>query len=96
MTTFMSLKGRASRARQMKKTEVERKHSLDIEKWLKSKFREGFVAMKTAFEELDVDKAGIVSTDIHKAYFKVKHNVKKKQMAQHGIRHLTTQHWFSL
>ncbi|XP_064594452.1 EF-hand calcium-binding domain-containing protein 6-like isoform X2 [Liolophura sinensis] len=62
-SVHQSSSGRVSRARQMKKSEMERKHSLDIEKWLKSKFREGFMTMKTAFEELDVDKAGVVNHD---------------------------------
>ena len=46
-----------------KKLEVERKHSLDVERWLKRKFREGFSDMKHAFMELDLDRIGKVSRD---------------------------------
>lgn len=46
-----------------KKLEAERKHSLDVERWLKRKFREGFSDMKHAFMELDLDRIGKVSLD---------------------------------
>lgn len=46
-----------------RKLEVERKHSIDVEKWLKGKFREGFSDMKHAFMELDLDRIGKVSRD---------------------------------
>lgn len=46
-----------------RKLEVERKHSLDVERWLKKKFREGFSDMKHAFMELDLDRIGKVSRD---------------------------------
>ena len=46
-----------------KKLEVERKQSLDVERWLKRKFREGFSDMKYAFMELDLDRIGKVSRD---------------------------------
>ncbi|KAL9978672.1 hypothetical protein ACROYT_G016217 [Oculina patagonica] len=46
-----------------RKLEVERKHSIDVEKWLKRKFREGFSDMKHAFMELDLDRIGKVSRD---------------------------------
>ena len=46
-----------------KKLEVERKQSLDVERWLKRKFREGFSDMKHAFMELDLDRIGKVSRD---------------------------------
>ena len=44
-----------------RKLEAERKHSLDVERWLKRKFREGFSDMKHAFMELDLDRIGKVS-----------------------------------
>ncbi|XP_027051808.1 EF-hand calcium-binding domain-containing protein 6-like [Pocillopora damicornis] len=46
-----------------RKLEAERKHSLDVERWLKRKFREGFSDMKHAFMELDLDRIGKVSLD---------------------------------
>ena len=46
-----------------RKLEVERKQSLDVERWLKRKFREGFSDMKHAFMELDLDRIGKVSRD---------------------------------
>lgn len=46
-----------------RKLEAERKHSLDVERWLKRKFREGFSDMKHAFMELDLDRIGKVSFD---------------------------------
>jgi len=46
-----------------RKLEVERKQSLDVERWLKRKFREGFSDMKHAFNELDLDRIGKVSRD---------------------------------
>lgn len=41
--------------------EADRKRSLDIERWLKNKFREGFQNLKIAFEEMDSEKSGVVS-----------------------------------
>lgn len=41
--------------------EADRKRSLDIERWLKNKFREGFQNLKIAFEEMDAEKSGVVS-----------------------------------
>ncbi|XP_015764161.1 PREDICTED: EF-hand calcium-binding domain-containing protein 6-like [Acropora digitifera] len=46
-----------------RKLEMERKQSLDVERWLKRKFREGFSDMKHAFMELDLDRIGQVSRD---------------------------------
>ncbi|XP_050394782.1 EF-hand calcium-binding domain-containing protein 6 [Patella vulgata] len=46
-----------------KKREVERKQQLDIERWLKDKFREGFFDMKEAFEKKDTENNGVVSFD---------------------------------
>ncbi|XP_032219247.2 EF-hand calcium-binding domain-containing protein 6 [Nematostella vectensis] len=49
--------------RSPRKLEVERKVQLDIERWLKRKFREGFSDMKHAFMELDLDRTGRVRKD---------------------------------
>ena len=46
--------------RALKRKEADRQRSLDIERWLKKKFREGFVNMKNSFEELDPDNTGMV------------------------------------
>ena len=43
-----------------KRKEEERKRSLDIERWLKNKFREGFKNMRAEFESLDKGNAGMV------------------------------------
>ena len=51
----------ANAGRPFKKKENDRQRSLDIERWLKKKFREGFANMKTNFEELDTAKTGMVS-----------------------------------
>lgn len=44
-----------------RKKEVDRQRSVDIEKWLKNKFREGFISMKAAFEAADAASKGTVS-----------------------------------
>ena len=44
-----------------KRKEAERQRSLDIERWLKGKFREGFVKMRDCFEACDTKKTGSVS-----------------------------------
>ncbi|KAH9502531.1 hypothetical protein Btru_068907 [Bulinus truncatus] len=49
--------------RSPRKKEVERRQQLNIENWLKNKFREGFFNMRQAFEEKDKEKLGIVSFD---------------------------------
>ncbi|XP_062594351.1 EF-hand calcium-binding domain-containing protein 6-like isoform X4 [Saccostrea cucullata] len=46
-----------------RKKEIERKQSLDIERWLKSKFREGCHQMQEAFEAKDASNKGVVSFD---------------------------------
>jgi hypothetical protein len=38
------------------------KNQNPIEKWLKKRFRDGFMKMKKSFEEIDVTKSGSVST----------------------------------
>jgi hypothetical protein len=40
---------------------MERRQQLDIERWLKEKFREGFFNMRKCFEEKDTEGKGIVS-----------------------------------
>lgn len=50
-------------SRTPRKKEIERKQSLDIERWLKNKFREGCVNMKEAFEAKDAKNNGLVSFD---------------------------------
>lgn len=49
--------------RSLPRSEVERKTSIDIEKWLKDKFREGFNSMKGEFKRCDPNKTGKVSRD---------------------------------
>lgn len=46
-----------------RRKEIERKQSLDIEKWLKNKFREGFANMREAFEFKDPKNTGTVPFD---------------------------------
>ena len=46
--------------RGLKKKEKDRQRSLDIERWLKSKFREGCSMMKTSFQKHDPQRAGLV------------------------------------
>lgn len=41
--------------------EETRKRQLDVEFWLKEKFRAGFYQMKAAFEEEDSNSSGLVS-----------------------------------
>lgn len=48
-------------SRTPRKKEIERKQSLDVERWLKNKFREGCVQMKDAFEARDAKNNGLVS-----------------------------------
>lgn len=50
-------------SRTPRKKEIERKQSLDIERWLKNKFREGCLSMKEGFEERDAKNNGLVSFD---------------------------------
>lgn len=47
-----------------RKKEIERKRSLDIERWLKNKFREGCHQMQEAFEAKDPTNSGVVSFDV--------------------------------
>ncbi|XP_069833839.1 EF-hand calcium-binding domain-containing protein 6-like [Dendropsophus ebraccatus] len=47
-------------SREMSWAELERKASLNIEKWLKDKFREGFRSMKEEFERHDPQRIGKV------------------------------------
>ncbi|XP_072883819.1 EF-hand calcium-binding domain-containing protein 6-like isoform X1 [Hemitrygon akajei] len=50
-------------ARNPTKAERERKLTLDIENWLKEKFREGFKSMKTEFCYYDQDNSGKVTRE---------------------------------
>ncbi|XP_052069905.1 EF-hand calcium-binding domain-containing protein 6-like isoform X10 [Mytilus californianus] len=50
-------------SRTPRKKEIERKQSLDVERWLKNKFREGCVQMKEAFEARDAKNNGLVTFD---------------------------------
>ncbi|KAG8592119.1 hypothetical protein GDO81_000416 [Engystomops pustulosus] len=50
-------------SREMSRAELERKASLNIEKWLKDKFREGFRSMKEEFERHDPQRIGKVEKD---------------------------------
>lgn len=45
-----------------RKKEIERKQSLDIERWLKNKVREGCHQMQEAFEAKDPKNSGVVSS----------------------------------
>ena len=51
--------GAPGSSRPMRKKEAERQRSLDIERWLKSKFREGFTQMKANFEKADEKKVQV-------------------------------------
>merc|ERR1712226_242870 len=59
----------------LRKKEAERQRSIDIERWLKDKFREGFKNMKVKFESKDPKKSGMVN---HDDFLGV--------LAQHGLR----------
>ncbi|KAM9330416.1 EF-hand calcium-binding domain-containing protein 6-like [Gastrophryne carolinensis] len=50
-------------SREMSRAELERKASLNIEKWLKDKFREGFRNMKEEFEIHDPQRIGKVEKE---------------------------------
>ena len=55
---YFSFPGRSKRTPRRK--EIERKQSMDIERWLKNKFREGFANMREAFEFKDTKNTGTV------------------------------------
>ena len=61
--TMRNTGSREDAASSPRKLEAERKHSLDVERWLKNKFREGLSDMKHAFMEVDLDRIGKVSRD---------------------------------
>lgn len=50
----------ASSSRSLRPSEIERKTSIDIERWLKDKFREGFKSMKKEFKKGDRKNTGKV------------------------------------
>ncbi|OWF42398.1 EF-hand calcium-binding domain-containing protein 6-like isoform X2 [Mizuhopecten yessoensis] len=49
--------------RSPRRKEIERKQSLDVERWMKNKFREGCHNMKEAFEAKDEKNSGVVAFD---------------------------------
>ncbi|XP_039398196.1 EF-hand calcium-binding domain-containing protein 6-like isoform X4 [Mauremys reevesii] len=53
----------SGQSREISKAEWERRASLDIERWLKDKFREGFRNMKEEFEKHDPQKTGKVGKE---------------------------------
>ncbi|XP_076452836.1 EF-hand calcium-binding domain-containing protein 6-like isoform X2 [Babylonia areolata] len=53
----------ARSSRTPRRKELERKQQLDVERWLKDKFREGFFNMRQAFDDKDKDGKGVVSFD---------------------------------
>nr|WQY91287.1 ddN-expressed EFCAB family member [Ciona robusta] len=50
--------------RSMRPSEAERQTSIDIEKWLKDKFREGFKSMRKEFKKGDLKNTGKVPRDV--------------------------------
>nr|XP_039247423.1 EF-hand calcium-binding domain-containing protein 6-like [Styela clava] len=62
-STTQKGKSPPSSARSLPRSEVERKTSINIERWLKDKFREGFNRMRSEFRKADPDKVGTVSRD---------------------------------
>nr|XP_048703904.1 EF-hand calcium-binding domain-containing protein 6-like isoform X1 [Caretta caretta]XP_048703905.1 EF-hand calcium-binding domain-containing protein 6-like isoform X1 [Caretta caretta] len=53
----------SGQSREISEAEWERRASLDIERWLKDKFREGFRNMKEEFEKHDPQKTGKVGKE---------------------------------
>ncbi|XP_072038422.1 EF-hand calcium-binding domain-containing protein 6-like [Amphiura filiformis] len=49
--------------RSLRRAEVERKKSMDVERWLKDKFREGCTKMRREFEALDKAKKGEIERE---------------------------------
>ena len=60
---------RSEKQRTPRRRELERKQQLDVERWLKEKFREGFFSMRKEFEDRDTEKKGIVSRVFRKDHF---------------------------
>lgn len=48
------------KSRTPRRTNIEWKQSLDVERWLKSKFREGCNKMRYTFEDKDPESKGVV------------------------------------
>lgn len=44
----------------MRRADIERKKSIDVERWLKDKFRTGCTKMKKDFESIDKERKGLV------------------------------------
>ncbi|KAL8601492.1 hypothetical protein ACOMHN_000434 [Nucella lapillus] len=55
--------GQGQGQRFLRQKEAERQQQLNVERWLKDKFREGFFSMRKAFEDKDAEKKGIVNYD---------------------------------
>ncbi|XP_074648527.1 EF-hand calcium-binding domain-containing protein 6-like [Tubulanus polymorphus] len=47
-----------------RRLELERQQSINVENWLKNKFREGFSGMKETFQKRDPENTGMVSHDV--------------------------------
>ena len=56
----MARGGTSGSKRPLRKKEQDRQRSMDVERWLKNKFREGFQEMRKAFEDHDKDNSGMV------------------------------------
>jgi len=70
MFLYTSLTERSSK-RTPRRKEIERRQQIDVERWLKNKFREGFATMREAFEAKDPKNDGSVGTgglDIYLPY----------------------------
>ncbi|XP_002734907.1 EF-hand calcium-binding domain-containing protein 6-like [Saccoglossus kowalevskii] len=68
-------------SRTPKKLEAERSKSLDVELWLKNKFREGFANMRSEFKKYDKEKTGKVnSSDFRKVVDKFGLKLDNKQV----------------
>jgi len=61
MLLYNSLTERSSK-RTPRRKEIERRQQIDVERWLKNKFREGFATMREAFEAKDPKNDGSVRT----------------------------------
>ncbi|XP_052263112.1 EF-hand calcium-binding domain-containing protein 6-like isoform X2 [Dreissena polymorpha] len=59
---FKELSKRSTK-RTPRRKEIERRNQLDVERWLKNKFREGFSTMREAFEAKDAKSEGNVGFD---------------------------------
>ncbi|XP_076819252.1 EF-hand calcium-binding domain-containing protein 6-like isoform X2 [Clavelina lepadiformis] len=60
----ISLQSAPPSGRSLRPSEAERRTSIDIERWLKDKFREGFKAMRREFKKGDNKNTGKVSREV--------------------------------